>query len=68
MAKKTDRDDEREPKSEIIPGRDLAGASYGATEREQTQDVRRRDPRAESDVDEGGVSATLENESERRPD
>lgn len=68
MAKNREQGDEQEPASETIPGRDLAGASYGATEREQTEDVRRRNPTADSDVAEGGVSETLERDSERRPD
>ena len=54
------------------PGRDRArdvnGASYGATEREQTEDLRRRNPRADADVADGGVSEELEQDSDRRPD
>ena len=68
MAKNRDQGDEREPASETIPGRSLEGASYGATEREQTDDVRRRSPNADANVADGGVSEELENDSERRPD
>jgi hypothetical protein len=42
-----------EPKSEIIPGRDLGGVSYGATEREQTRDLRFRQPGPETVFGEG---------------
>ncbi|HEY2026869.1 MAG TPA: hypothetical protein VGG78_07650 [Gemmatimonadaceae bacterium] len=54
-----ERDDE--PKSERIPGRDFAGASWAATEREQTQDLRNRDPAEEEDVSLGGLSDDLPN-------
>ena len=50
-----------DPKVERIPGRDFAGASWAANEREQTDDLRNRDPVGESDVDMGGVSPDLEN-------
>jgi hypothetical protein len=43
---------EDEPATEHIPGRDLSGASYGATEREQTRDLRSTNPTADPD-DEG---------------
>ena len=49
-------------------GRDMSGASYGATEREQTKDVRSRNPRAESDIAEGGVSEELEQNSDSPAD
>jgi hypothetical protein len=56
--------DEDEPKTEQIPGRDFEGVSFGATEREQTEDLRRRNPREDADVADGGVSAELEYDSD----
>ncbi len=50
-----------DPKSITIDGRSLAGASYGATEREQTRDLRSTNPGGEGDVADGGVSADLDN-------
>jgi hypothetical protein len=38
--------------------------SYGATEREQTEDLRRRSPQADRDVADGGVSEELERDSD----
>jgi hypothetical protein len=49
-------------------GRDMSGASYGATEREQTEDVRRRHPREDADVADGGVSEDLERDSDSPAD
>lgn len=60
--------DEDEPATEQIPGRSLEGVSFGATEREQTADVRRRDPRGDSDVADGGVSEVLEHDSDSPAD
>ena len=68
MAKDRDQADEQEPASEILRGRSLEGASYGATEREQTEDLRRRNPRQDGDVADGGVSEELERESDRPPE
>ena len=68
MPKNRDQADENEPRSETIPGRDFAGTSFGATEREQTDDLRRRSPQADADVADGGVSEELESDSDRRPD
>jgi len=48
--------------------RDMSGASYGATEREQTEDLRRRSPRADADVADGGVSEELEQDSDSPAD
>ena len=46
-------------------GRDRdSSASYGATEREQTEDLRRRSPQADADVADGGVSEELERDSD----
>ena len=61
-----ERDDE--PKSERIPGRDFAGASWAATEREQTQDLRNRNPVEEEDVSLGGLSEDLENKNAPKDD
>jgi hypothetical protein len=61
-----ERDDE--PKSERIPGRDFAGASWAATEREQTQDVRNRNPTAEEEVSLGGLSDDLPNDNAPKDD
>jgi hypothetical protein len=48
--------------------RDMSGASYGATEREQTEDLRRRNPRGDADVADGGVSEELEQDSDSPAD
>lgn len=61
-----DRNDE--PKSERIPGRDFAGASWGATEREQTRDLRNRNPTEEEDVSLGALSDDLPNENAPKDD
>jgi len=44
--------------------RDISDTSYGATEREQTEDLRRRNPQADADVADGGVSEDLERDSD----
>lgn len=59
----SDGDERREPPDAAHRG-DLAGASYGATEREQTEDLRRPDPQADANVADGGVSEVLERESD----
>ncbi len=41
-----------------------SSTSYGATEREQTEDLRRRSPQADADVADGGVSEELERDSD----
>ena len=56
--------DEKQPTSETIGGRSLEGASYGATEEEQTRDLRRRNPQRDEDVALGGIVPELE----RNPD
>jgi len=48
--------------------RDVSGASYGATEREQTKDLRRRSPQADANVADGGVSEELEHDSDTPAD
>jgi hypothetical protein len=52
--------DANEPKSERITGRDFAGASYGANEKEQTDDLRGVNSEREADVDDGGISEVLD--------
>lgn len=49
-------------------GRDMSGASYGATEREQTEDLRRRSPQGDANVADGGVSEELEQDSDSPAD
>lgn len=63
-----DKRDEQEPTQETLRGRSLEGASYGATEREQTEDLRRRDPRGDADEALGGVSEELEQNSDSPAD
>ena len=46
----------------------MSGASYGATEREQTEDVRRRNPQGDANVADGGVSEELERDSDSPAD
>ena len=41
-----------------------SSTSYGATEREQTEDLRRRNPQSDADVADGGVSEELERDSD----
>ena len=53
------RRDQNERERETPPDLDES-TSYGANEREQTRDLRSRNPRGEADVDEGGVSEDLE--------
>ena len=65
--KQSDADDD-EPATEQIPGRSFEGVSFAATEREQTDDVRRRNPRGDADVADGGVSEVLEQDSDSPPD
>ena len=48
--------------------RDMSGASYGATEREQTEDLRRRNPQGDANVADGGVSEVLERNSDSPAD
>ena len=62
----TDRN--RRDQNEPSPPDLEQSTSYGATEREQTRDVRSRNPRGESDVDEGGVSEDLEQDSDSPAD
>lgn len=58
--------------AERAPGagreRDITNTSYGATEREQTGDVRRRNPRGDANVADGGVSEVLERDSDSPAD
>jgi hypothetical protein len=66
--KKQSDTDEDEPRTEQIPGRSFEGVSFAATEREQTDDLRRRNPRADADVADGGVSEELERDSDSPAD
>jgi len=73
MAKERDRAKANESDaSERAPGtereRDISGTSYGATEREQTRDLRRRNPRGDANVADGGVSEVLERNSDSPAD
>jgi hypothetical protein len=54
-----DAPDERERGSETIPGRSFAGASYAATQQEQTDDARGKNDAKAGDVADGGISETL---------
>ena len=58
--------------SERAPGtgreHDITNTSYGATEREQTRDVRRSNPRGDASVADGGVSEVLERDSDSPAD
>ena len=53
------RRDQNEPERETPPDLEESTA-YGANEREQTRDLRRRNPRGDADVAQGGVSEDLE--------
>lgn len=53
------RRDKANPNQETPPELEES-TSYGANEREQTHDLRSRDPRGEANVDDGGVSEDLE--------
>jgi hypothetical protein len=70
-ANERDRPDDRDA-SERAPGsgreHDITNTSYGATEREQTRDLRRRDPRSDANVADGGVSEVLERDSDSPAD
>lgn len=71
MTKNQDRANDGDANAEA-PGdgrsRDMSGASYGATEREQTDDLRRRNPRGDANVADGGVSEVLEQDSDSPAD
>ena len=71
MANERDRANDSDA-STRAPGtgreRDVSGTSYGATEREQTEDVRRRNPRGDANVSDGGVSEELERDSDSPAD
>ena len=71
MANERERANENDV-SERAPGtgreRDISDTSYGATEREQTKDLRRRNPRGDANVADGGVSEVLERNSDSPAD
>ena len=62
------RADEHDSARDTPGRRDMSGASYGATEREQTEDLRRRSPQADANVADGGVSEELEQDSDSPAD
>jgi len=55
-------DGSREPNTENLGRRNFAGDSYGATEREQTRDLRRTDPGDPSDDADDMSSADMAND------
>ena len=61
---RTDRTDDgsREPRTEDLGRRNFAGDSYGATEREQTRDLRLTDPGDPSDDAEDEANADIAND------
>jgi hypothetical protein len=68
MPKNPDRSDENEPKSETLRGRSFEGVSYGATEREQTDDLRRRTPQDEAEIEDEEDIVDLEVDTDERTD
>ena len=68
----TDSDRPNDIDAERAPGtgreHDITNTSYGATEREQTRDVRRSNPRGDANVADGGVSEVLERDSDSLAD
>ena len=52
----------REPRTEDLGRRDFANDSYGATEREQTRDLRLTDPGEPSDSAEDDANADIAND------
>jgi hypothetical protein len=61
------RRDQNEPERET-PADLEESTAYGANEREQTRDLRRRNPRGDADVALGGVSEDLEQNSDSPAD
>lgn len=61
---RTNRTDDasREPRSEDLGRRDFANDAYGATEREQTRDLRLTDPGPESIEDPDDSDADVAND------
>jgi hypothetical protein len=57
-----DDDNAREPRTENLGRRDFANDSYGATEREQTRDLRRTDPGEPSDFEADDANADMAND------
>jgi len=51
-----------DPRTENLGRRDFANDSYGATEREQTRDLRRADPGEPSDYEEDESNADMAND------
>jgi hypothetical protein len=61
-ARRPDSPDAREPRTENLGRRDFADDSYGATEREQTRDLRRADPGDPSDLEADDANADMAND------
>ena len=57
-----DSNNAREPRTENLGRRDFANDSYGATEREQTRDLRRTDPGEPSDYEADDANADMAND------
>lgn len=53
---------DREPRTENLGRRDFANDSYGATEQEQTRDLRRTDPGEPSNIEADESSADMAND------
>jgi uncharacterized protein YheU (UPF0270 family) len=68
MPTNRDRSNENEPRSETLRGRSFEGTSYGATEREQSEDLRRRIPQDEAVIEDDEVSEDLEIDIDERAD
>ena len=52
--------DRNAPKDDVMHGRSLEGASYGATEREQTEDIQRATRQAPDETGEFVTDAEME--------
>lgn len=55
--------DANEPKSETIEGRSFAGASYGANEKEQTDDRRGLNDAQAGDEADGAIIESMRNDT-----
>lgn len=61
-SRRADSPDARDPRTEDLGRRDFAGDSYGATEREQTRDLRRTDPGDPSNGADDDANADMAND------
>ena len=59
---RSERNDRTEPRTEDLGRRNFANDSYGATEREQTRDLRRADPGEPSDHEDDESNADMAND------